>query len=131
MSTITASSLLRGIANGHVGFAKRPRISRQARAIKFVLRIDTRAIVLARVRFAFVEVFLAIQACGAIFRQYFRIAATFKCTTYAFYSPTYPSGHVQLYSAIPSMQVPPFLHGDDQHSSQLVWHCIPVYPSMQ
>lgn len=38
------------------------------------------------------------------------------------YAPTNPSLQLQLYWATPSMQVPPFAHGEDQHSSQFVWH---------
>lgn len=44
----------------------------------------------------------------------------------AIYLPENPSGQLQLYWATPSMQMPPLTHGDDQHSSQLVWHCTPV-----
>lgn len=47
------------------------------------------------------------------------------------HSPTKPSGQVQLKAATPSTQLPPLRHGEDQHSSQLVWQSAPVYPSMQ
>lgn len=46
--------------------------------------------------------------------------------TMNYFLPIKPSVQVQLYAATASLHVPPFKHGFDQHSSQLISQLIPV-----